>query len=116
MGEREKTGSNWGKLVLNSINLCVTGALNIEVKVVEQVYNAPIESRMMTGVEIWGLEDGWKEIVKVHELFCKSEMGMPNMAANGACVRVGKIKWAGESDGESLDIGKDCGKWMKRAY
>jgi hypothetical protein len=26
---------------------------------------------MMTAVEIWGLEGGWKEIEKVHEMFCK---------------------------------------------
>jgi hypothetical protein len=38
-------------------------------------------------VEIWGLEDGWKEIKKVHELFCKRVMGTPNTAANGACLK-----------------------------
>jgi hypothetical protein len=38
-------------------------------------------------VEIWGLEDGWKEIGKVHELFRKRVMGMSNTAANGACVK-----------------------------
>jgi hypothetical protein len=53
-----------GKSALKSINMCVARALNIEVKVLEQVYNALVESRMMTGVEIWGLEDGWKEIKK----------------------------------------------------
>jgi hypothetical protein len=46
---------------------------------------------MMTGVEILGLEDGWKEIGKVHELFCKRIMGMPCTAANG-CERTGKNK------------------------
>jgi hypothetical protein len=60
-----------GKSALNSINICVARAPNIEVKVLKQVYNALVESRMMTGVEIWGLEDGWKEVKKVHELFCK---------------------------------------------
>jgi hypothetical protein len=62
-------------------------APNIEVKVLEQVYNALVESRMMTGVEIWGLEGGWKEIKKVHELFCKRVMGTPSTAANGARVK-----------------------------
>jgi hypothetical protein len=62
-------------------------APNIEVKVLEQVYNALLESRMLTGVEIWGLEDGWKEIKKVHELFCKRVMGTLNTAANGVCVK-----------------------------
>jgi hypothetical protein len=52
MGEREKTGSNWGKSALNSVNICVARAPNIEVKVLEQVCNALVESRMMTGVEI----------------------------------------------------------------
>jgi hypothetical protein len=41
----------------------------------------------MTGVEIWGLEDGWKEIGKVHELFCKRVMEMRNTTASGACVK-----------------------------
>jgi hypothetical protein len=59
----------------------------IEVKVLEQVYNALVESLMMTGVEIWGLEDGWKEIKKVQELFCERVMGTPNTAASGACVK-----------------------------
>jgi hypothetical protein len=42
---------------------------------------------MMTGVEIWGLEDRWKEIKEVHELFCKRVMGTPNTAANGVYVK-----------------------------
>jgi hypothetical protein len=40
---------------------------------------------MMTGVEILGLEGGWKE--KVHEMFCKRTFWVPSTAANGACVR-----------------------------
>jgi hypothetical protein len=46
------------KSALNSINICVARAPNIEVKVLVQIYNALVASRMMTGVEIWGLEDG----------------------------------------------------------
>jgi hypothetical protein len=42
---------------------------------------------MMTGVEIWGLEGGWKEIEKVHDIFCKRIFGLPSTAAKGACVR-----------------------------
>jgi hypothetical protein len=51
-----------GKLALNSINICTARALNIKVKVLEQLYNALVESRIMIAVEIWSLEDGWKEI------------------------------------------------------
>jgi hypothetical protein len=42
---------------------------------------------MMTGVEIWGLEGGWKEIEKVHKMFCKRIFGVPSTASNGTCVR-----------------------------
>jgi hypothetical protein len=38
-----------GKLALNSISTCAARAPNIEVKVLEQVYNALVESCMMTG-------------------------------------------------------------------
>jgi hypothetical protein len=41
----------------------------------------------MTGVEIWGIDDGWREIGKVHEMFCKRIMRAPAAAANGACVK-----------------------------
>jgi hypothetical protein len=41
----------------------------------------------MTGLEIWGLEGGWKEIGKVCELFCKRVIWAPSTAANGVCVR-----------------------------
>jgi IS1 family transposase len=37
--------------------------------------------------KIWGLEGGWKEIEKVHEMFCKRIFGLPNTTVNGACVR-----------------------------
>jgi hypothetical protein len=39
----------------------------------------------MTMVDIWGMEDGWKEIGKVHLLFCKRIMAMPSTATNGVC-------------------------------
>jgi hypothetical protein len=47
---------------------------------------------MMTGVEISGLEDGWKEIGKVHELFCKRVVGVPNSNKWSMCERTEKNK------------------------
>jgi hypothetical protein len=47
---------------------------------------------MMAGMEIWGMDDGWKEIGKVHELFCKRAMGMPGKPANGVYARAWKNK------------------------
>jgi hypothetical protein len=76
-----------GKTALNSINICVATAQNMGINILEQLYVSLIESRMMTGVEIWGLDDGWREIGKVHEIFCKRIMGATTAAANGACVK-----------------------------
>jgi hypothetical protein len=41
----------------------------------------------MTGVEIWGVHDGWRETGKVHETVCKRIMGAPTAATNDACVK-----------------------------
>jgi hypothetical protein len=50
-----------GKIALSSINICLARAQNIQVKVLEQIYSSLIESRMMMGVEIWGLEERNRE-------------------------------------------------------
>jgi hypothetical protein len=42
---------------------------------------------MMRGVDIFGLIGGWKEIEKVHEMFCKRILRIPSTTANGVCVR-----------------------------
>jgi hypothetical protein len=36
----------------------------------------------MYGIEMWGLEGGWKEIDKIHARFFKKILGMPRSAAN----------------------------------
>jgi hypothetical protein len=85
--EKEKTQVGIsGKTALNSINICLARAPNMGINILEQLYASLTESGMMTGVEIWGL-DGWREIGKVHEMFCKRIMGAPTAAANGACVK-----------------------------
>jgi hypothetical protein len=82
-----------GKSVLNSINICVARAPNIEVKVLEQLYNTLVESHMMTEVEILGLEDGWKEIGEVHELFCEKSIGNVKHGRKWiVCERTGRKK------------------------
>jgi hypothetical protein len=37
----------------------------------------------MYGIEVWGLNGAWKEVDKVHSIFCKKIIGIPNCAANG---------------------------------
>jgi hypothetical protein len=41
----------------------------------------------MTGVEFWGLVNGWGEVWKMHELFCTGVMEVPMTSANGACAK-----------------------------
>jgi hypothetical protein len=45
------------------------------------------ESRMMTGIEMQGLDEKWTEVGKVHVMFCKRIMGATTATANGACVK-----------------------------
>jgi hypothetical protein len=37
----------------------------------------------MYGAEIWGLDEGWKEIYIIHGRLCKKFLGIPRFAANG---------------------------------
>jgi hypothetical protein len=53
------------------------------VKLLENVYKMVCESRMMYGIEISGVEEGWKEIYKIHGRMCKKILGIPRFAANG---------------------------------
>jgi hypothetical protein len=90
-------------------NIYVARALNIEDRVLEQIYNSLTESYMMTRVEICGLE-GNREF---HELVCKRIMGMPSTVANGICAReLGRIDRM-EKVTEFLNTGKYCGKWIR---
>jgi hypothetical protein len=41
------------------------------VKLLENVYEMVCESRMMYGVEIWGVEEAWKQSDKIHGRMCK---------------------------------------------
>jgi hypothetical protein len=36
----------------------------------------------MNGIEIWGLDGGWKEAVKIYSRFCKIILGVSRFAAN----------------------------------
>jgi hypothetical protein len=56
------------------------------------------------------LNDGWKELGKVHELFCKRVMGIPSTTANTECARqLGRTnRKENVVETESLDTGK----WM----
>jgi hypothetical protein len=72
-------------------------------KLLRNVYKMVCESRMMYGVEIWGVEERWKEIGKAHGRMCKKFLGILRFAANGVAelesgrdYRRGKYMYIGE--------------------
>jgi hypothetical protein len=71
-----------GNLTLVAIDKCLARTSDIRVKIVENVYDMLSESRTMYGIEMWGLEGGWKEIDNIHSRFCKIIIAMPSSGAN----------------------------------
>jgi hypothetical protein len=61
---------------------CLTRTLDMRVKLLENIYEMVCESRLMYGAEIWGLDEGWKEIDVIHGRLCKKMLGIPRFAAN----------------------------------
>jgi hypothetical protein len=59
------------KIASYNIKMCITRVSNIEVKILEQIHNLLAELRMLTGVEMLGLEGGWKETGRGLEAFVK---------------------------------------------
>jgi hypothetical protein len=54
-----------------AIHKCLTRTPDMGVKLLGNVYEMVCESRMMSGLEIWGVEEGWKEIDTIHGRMCK---------------------------------------------
>jgi hypothetical protein len=76
---------------------------NIKYLTLEIVYKILSESKVMYCAELWGLDEAWKEIDKVHGRFCKKLLRFPRCAANG---RNGarKRRQEGEDDVEDNKI------------
>jgi hypothetical protein len=56
----------------------------MKVKLVELIYVSLIHSKMLLGVEILGLEEGWVILRIVCETFCKRLIRVLGSAGNGA--------------------------------
>jgi len=54
-----------------------------EGKIIEQIYVSLIDSRMVLGVEILGLEEEWMMVWIVRETFCKRAVGVLGTAVSG---------------------------------
>jgi hypothetical protein len=53
-----------GNQTLVAIDKCLARTPDIRVATLENIYEMLCESRMMYGIEMWGLEGGWKQLIK----------------------------------------------------
>jgi hypothetical protein len=72
----------------------------MKVRTLKNIYETLCESRIMYGVELWGLDEAWKEVDRIHGRFCKKILDLPRCAANGITEmelgrdgRRGKAMW-----------------------
>jgi hypothetical protein len=47
------------------------------------IYEMVCESKIVYGMEVWGLIEAWKDVDRLYSRFCKKLMGILNCAANG---------------------------------
>jgi hypothetical protein len=55
-----------GNQSLVAVDKCLTRTPDMRIQLLENVYEMVCLSRLMYGAEIWGLDEGWKEIVIIH--------------------------------------------------
>jgi hypothetical protein len=44
---------------------CLATTPNVKVRVLENIYETLCESRIMYGVELWGLDEAWEEVDRI---------------------------------------------------
>jgi hypothetical protein len=60
-----------GNQTLIAIDRCLARIPDMNVKMLENIYEMKSESSMMYGIELWGVYDAWKEIDTIHGRFWK---------------------------------------------
>jgi hypothetical protein len=58
---------------------------NVKVQMLENTYEMVCESKIMYGIEIWGLNGAWKEVDKVHSIFCKKNNRYTKLCSEWIC-------------------------------
>jgi hypothetical protein len=66
-----------GNQALTATDKCLATTPNMKVRTLENIYETLCESRIMYGVELWGLDEVWKEADRIHGRFCKKILGLP---------------------------------------
>jgi hypothetical protein len=84
------------------------------------------ESKIMYGTDVRRLSEAWKELDKIHSIFCSKLMSILNYAANGlAEMEFGRERKINKCTGQMVkswyqsmcldidDLAKQCYKWQK---
>jgi hypothetical protein len=58
-----------GYQALRAIDKCIAVTPDIKVQMLENIHEIVCESKIMCGIEVWGLNGAWKEVDKIHSIF-----------------------------------------------
>jgi hypothetical protein len=51
---------------------CLARIPDMNIKMLQNIYEMISETNMMYGIELWGVYDAWKETAKIHGTFVKN--------------------------------------------
>jgi hypothetical protein len=51
----------------------------------ENIHEMVCESKIMYGIEVWGLNGAWKKVDKVHRIFCKKNNRYTKLRSKWIC-------------------------------
>jgi hypothetical protein len=71
-----------GNEALTAVDKCLATTPDMKVRTLENMYETLCESGIMYGVELWGLDEAWKEVDRIHGRFCKKIFGVPRCVAS----------------------------------
>jgi hypothetical protein len=83
--EQKKAAQRTGNQALSAIDRCSAKTPCIEVRTLEKIYEMLVETRMLYGVEVWGIHEARKEMDVIHTRFCKKILGVPRRTVIRLC-------------------------------
>jgi hypothetical protein len=87
VGEMEETKINYKserQNILLAFHKFLIRLLSLEVQVLENIYEMILECRMLYGVTIWSVKEGWEIGVEIQGRYCGKVFTSPTSTANGA--------------------------------
>jgi hypothetical protein len=72
-----------GNQAFTAIDKCLAKTPDMKVRTLENICQTLCESRIMYSVELWGLDEAWEEVDRIHGRFFKKILGLPRCAENG---------------------------------